>query len=142
MAAPPKSSLERLNDDNASPCASSAVREQTFHNLCLLIDDTTFECARRAYRREVKLRQVIDMDVTKFVTLSTSVCNDLRTWVEEARRYAVLTEGQLLTLSDAADVIDRATTTLTATRPDAASYMDTELTDGERSLSERVCRRR
>ena len=54
------------------------------------------------------------MDVAAFVKLSTRVCEDLRLWIEEARGQALLSEGQLLTLSDAADVIRRATTTLTA----------------------------
>jgi hypothetical protein len=59
------------------------------------------------------------MEVAAFVTLSTRVCDDLRVWIEEARRQALLSEGQLLTLSDAADVITRATTTLTATGGEA-----------------------
>ena len=68
------------------------------------------------------------MDTSGFLALSTTVCRDLRSWVEEARRQALLSEGQLLTLSDAADVIDRATTMLAG--PD--------LTSSERTLEQRA----
>ena len=61
------------------------------------------------------------MDTSGFLALSTTVCRDLRSWVEEARRQALLSEGQLLTLSDAADVIDRATTALAGRAPDPSS---------------------
>jgi hypothetical protein len=54
------------------------------------------------------------MDATYFLRLSTTVCDDLKSWIEEARRLALLSEGQLLTLSDTADVIDRAARTLAA----------------------------
>jgi hypothetical protein len=52
------------------------------------------------------------MNAAHFLRLSTTVCDDLRTWIEEARRQALLSEGQLLTLSDAAAVIDQATRTM------------------------------
>jgi hypothetical protein len=54
------------------------------------------------------------MDSAHFLKLSTTVCNDLQSWIEEARRQALLSENHLLTLSDAAGVIDRAVRTLAA----------------------------
>jgi hypothetical protein len=54
------------------------------------------------------------MDAAHFLRLSTTVCNDLQLWIEEARRQALLSEGQLLTLSEAAAVVDRATRTMAA----------------------------
>jgi hypothetical protein len=66
------------------------------------------------------------MDVAAFVSLSTRVCDDLRVWIEEARRQALLSEGQLLTLSDAADVIRRATTTLTANGGEADTAQEND----------------
>ena len=56
----------------------------------------------------------VPMNSAQFLRLSTTVCNDLRVWLEEARRQALLSERQLLTLSDAAAVIDRATRTMAA----------------------------
>ena len=69
------------------------------------------------------------MDAVRFVTLSTRVCDDLRDWIAEARRQTLLSELQLLTLSDAADVIRRATTTLTANRGEAET--DAVLSDAQ-----------
>jgi hypothetical protein len=52
--APPKSSLERLNDDNAyrTQAQQGLNNRAAFQHLCLLIDDTTFECERGAYDLE------------------------------------------------------------------------------------------
>jgi hypothetical protein len=64
------------------------------------------------------------MNAAHFLRLSTTVCDDLRSWIEEARRQALLSEGQLLTLSDAAAVIDQATRTMavhTASAQDAST---------------------
>ena len=76
------------------------------------------------------------MDATHFLKLSTTVCHDLQSWIEEARRLALLSEGQLLTLSDTADVIDRAARTLAANT--AAAQDESAQASTHRTLEERA----
>jgi len=75
------------------------------------------------------------MNAAHFLRLSTAVCNDLQSWIEEARRQALLSEGQLLTLSDAAAVIDRATRTMAV---DTAQETSTRSADEIRTTDQRV----
>lgn len=50
------------------------------------------------------------MEPTRFVSLSRSILHDLKSWVEEARQAALLSDLDLRTLGEAVDVIDRTTT--------------------------------
>jgi hypothetical protein len=78
------------------------------------------------------------MDAAHFLRLSTTVCDDLRSWIEEARRQSLLSEGQLLTLSDAASVIDRATRTMAAQRAAAQGTSSPSGHVDSRTLDQRV----
>ena len=77
------------------------------------------------------------MNTHEFVKLSTTVCRDLRHWVEEARRQAVVSEGQLLALTDAAEVIDQGTRAFVANQPDTATNLEAQPATGDQKLEGR-----
>ena len=54
------------------------------------------------------------MDITDFVKLSTTLCTDMRRWIEQATLRGTLSEKELASLNAAADIIDATTTALAA----------------------------
>ena len=54
-------------------------------------------------------KKEIRMNRTEYLTLSTRLAKDLKDWIEESRDHHGLTESQLISLQDAADIIDQTT---------------------------------